>query len=152
MADPISIGAVSGAMRPDAAAFGGAASGPLGLDAGKIAQDMAPGLAQRMLDGAQLADPSQVAGATFLPSGPSGAAGTGDGQGPSFQSFLDRIDQAEQAQTKSDALTRAFAEGQDVPIHEVMAASEEASLALETLTALRNKSMDALNELMRIQV
>jgi flagellar hook-basal body complex protein FliE len=150
MADPISSLSAAGAMmRPDAAAFGSAAAGPLGADAGRIAQDLAPSLGQRMIDGAQLADPAQVAAAGFLPSGPAAAPG---GPGNSFQSILDAIDQADQAQSKSDVLSRAFSQGQDVPIHQVMAASEEASLALETLTALRNKSLDALNELMRIQV
>jgi flagellar hook-basal body complex protein FliE len=150
MADPISAVGASGAMmRPDATAFTSAAAGGFGGQAGQIAQSMAPELAQRMLDGAQLADPSSVGSASFIQGGPAPAAG---GAMPSFQSILDTIGHADAAQVRSDVLTRAFSQGEDVPIHQVMAAAEEASLALETLTALRNKSLEALNELMRMQV
>jgi flagellar hook-basal body complex protein FliE len=106
-------------------------------------QGMAPDLASRMADGVQVSGPVQLAG-------PAQMEGVGHGGG--FEGILDTINRAEQAQQQSSALTQAFSQGQDVPIHQVMAAAEEAQLTLETLTALRNKALDSFNELMRLQV
>jgi flagellar hook-basal body complex protein FliE len=145
--DPInSIGAAASGVGLDPVSFGQAAGGGLGQAVGQATQGLAPDLAARMLDGAQLADPGQLAGFGGVP----GAGGADHAGG--FQGILDTIHRAEQAQSQSSALTQAFSQGQDVPIHQVMAAAEEAQLTLETLTALRNKALDSFNELMRLQV
>jgi flagellar hook-basal body complex protein FliE len=146
--DPVnSIGAAASGVGLDPVAFGQAAGGGLGLAVGQATESMAPDLASRMLDGAQISQVNPVAG---FGQGPAAAGGAG--QGGSFEGILDTINRAEQSQNQFSALTQAFSQGQDVPIHQVMAAAEEAQLTLETLTALRNKALDSFNELMRLQV
>jgi flagellar hook-basal body complex protein FliE len=145
--DPInSVGMAASGMGLDPVSFGQAAGGGLGQAIGHATQGLAPDLASRMLDGARLADPGQLAGPG------NGPAAAGGADGGSFQGILDTINRAEDAQNQSSALTQAFSQGQDVPLHQVMAAAEEAQLALETLTALRNKALESFNELMRLQV
>ena len=145
--DPVnSVGFAAQGMGLDAANFGQAAAGGLGQAVGQVGQGMAPDMANRMLDGAQLADPGQISGLGANP------AAAGGNNGPSFQGILDTIDRAEQAQKQSSAMTQAFSRGEDIPLHQVMAAAEEAQLTLETLTALRNKALESFNELMRLQV
>jgi flagellar hook-basal body complex protein FliE len=45
----------------------------------------------------------------------------------------------------------AFLRGEPVELHQVMAASEEASISLELLVELRNKLTDAYRQIMSIQ-
>ena len=42
--------------------------------------------------------------------------------------------------------------GEDVEIHEVMLAAEEASLALQTAVQVRNKLTEAIKELTNLQI
>jgi flagellar hook-basal body complex protein FliE len=50
----------------------------------------------------------------------------------------------------SEMQTRAI-QGDDVAVHDVMIASEEASLAMSLMMEVRNKLMEAYQELMRMQ-
>jgi flagellar hook-basal body complex protein FliE len=42
--------------------------------------------------------------------------------------------------------------GQNVPLHQVMIASEEASVSFQLMLEVRNKLLDGYQELMRMQV
>ena len=55
--------------------------------------------------------------------------------------------QADAAQKVSDVL-----QGGPTPVHEAMVASEEASLSMEFLGEMRNKIVDAYNQVMQMQV
>ena len=57
-----------------------------------------------------------------------------------------------QAQKESDLLTSQLATGEVMNIHEVMVASEKASLSLQLTTQVRNKAVEAYQEIMRMQV
>ncbi|NLA76088.1 MAG: flagellar hook-basal body complex protein FliE [Deltaproteobacteria bacterium] len=52
--------------------------------------------------------------------------------------------------TESDQLTRDFASGKNNNIHEVMIASEKAGISLRFLVQVRNKLLDAYQEIMRM--
>ncbi len=72
--------------------------------------------------------------------------------GPSFADTLTRFmgDMNETQQGAKDAIT-AFLRGEDVELHEVMAATEEAGIALELLVEVRNKIVDAYRTITSMQ-
>lgn len=53
---------------------------------------------------------------------------------------------------KSESLTRDFALGKDVELHQVVIASEQASLALQLTIQIRTKIIEAYQEIMRMQL
>jgi flagellar hook-basal body complex protein FliE len=54
-------------------------------------------------------------------------------------------------QDDARATIEAFLRGEPVELHQVMAASEEASIALELLVEIRNKLTDAYRTVMNVQ-
>ncbi|MCC6928899.1 MAG: flagellar hook-basal body complex protein FliE [Gemmatimonadaceae bacterium] len=84
--------------------------------------------------------------------------GKGDGTaagsagGPSFGDTLTTaINQVSDAQDRSAELTQKFIRGENVELHQVMAAGEEAGIALEMMIELRNKFTDAYRTLINMQ-
>jgi len=53
---------------------------------------------------------------------------------------------------ESEKLADQFAAGRTDNIHEVLIAAEKASIALQFTTQIRNKILDAYNEIMRMQI
>jgi flagellar hook-basal body complex protein FliE len=53
---------------------------------------------------------------------------------------------------ESDAQVRELAAGGDVQLHDVMLSLEDAKLSFELLLAIRNKALEAYQELMRMQI
>ena len=53
---------------------------------------------------------------------------------------------------ESEKLADQFAAGRTDNIHEVLIAAEKASIALQFTTEIRNKILDAYNEIMRMQI
>jgi len=74
------------------------------------------------------------------------------GGGTSFADTLkDALGQTSQLQdTAKDAIT-AYLRGDPVEIHDVMAATEEAGIALDMLIEIRNKLTDAYRSVMQMQ-
>jgi len=71
----------------------------------------------------------------------------------SFSSFLkSSIEKVNQAQMESDKLTEKLALGQNVDLHQVMIASQKASVSLQLTLEIRNKAVEAYQEMMRMQV
>jgi flagellar hook-basal body complex protein FliE len=87
--------------------------------------------------------------------GPGGAGGigtTGGTGGTDFASALaSGLGQVQNAQTKADDLAVKAATGSLTDVHDYMIASTEASLATQLTVAVRNKALDAFNEIMRMQ-
>ncbi|MCP3026126.1 flagellar hook-basal body complex protein FliE [Halobacillus sp. A5] len=52
----------------------------------------------------------------------------------------------------SDEMTKGLANGEVDDLHEVMIASEKASITTQTSVEIRNKVVDAYKEIMRMQV
>lgn len=79
----------------------------------------------------------------------SGAAPTG----PTFGQLLQHaIGEVNQAQVHAGDLSSRFAAGEPVDVHQVMIASQEASVALNLAIQVRNKLVDGYQELMRVNV
>jgi flagellar hook-basal body complex protein FliE len=79
----------------------------------------------------------------------SGKSGPG---GASFGDALKRaLNDVSDLQGESKELIGAFLRGEPVELHQVMAASEEASISLEILVEIRNKLTDAYRSVMNVQ-
>lgn len=74
--------------------------------------------------------------------------------GSNFAQLLqDAIGHVNQLQHNQEVAQLALATGsEDISVHQVMVATEQARLALDFTMAVRNKVMDAYNEIMRMQV
>jgi flagellar hook-basal body complex protein FliE len=69
--------------------------------------------------------------------------------GPSFADvFKNAINDASSLQGDAQDLIGAFLRGEPVELHQVMAASEEASISLELLVEIRNKLAEAYRSVM----
>jgi flagellar hook-basal body complex protein FliE len=95
-------------------------------------------------------------GITFKDGGDTGARqvpvfGT-NADGGSFGDTLTKAINAVSAdQDTATSAVQSFARGDNIEIHQVMAASEEASLSLEMLIAVRDKFTDAYKSLISMQ-
>ncbi|NPV06700.1 MAG: flagellar hook-basal body complex protein FliE [Anaerolineae bacterium] len=73
--------------------------------------------------------------------------------GPSFGAVLERaLDSLDALAQESDRLAEAFAAGEDVEVHQVMLAMQETQIAFELAVQVRNRIVDAYQEIMRMQV
>ncbi len=81
-----------------------------------------------------------------------GLAAPADGSG-SFQNVLrDAINQTNAMQKQADVQIQDLATGKTTNIPEVMMQVEKADIALRLMTQVRNKIIDAYQEVMRMQV
>lgn len=74
-------------------------------------------------------------------------------KGNSFgQMVSEGIDKVNAAVNDFDAVSKTFASGGKVNLHEMMIKGENASMSLKLMVTLRNKVIDAYQEVMRMQV
>jgi flagellar hook-basal body complex protein FliE len=72
--------------------------------------------------------------------------------GPSFKDLLARgINDASSLQDESKDMIASFLRGDPVELHQVMAATEEAGIAVEMLVEIRNKLTEAYRAVMNTQ-
>ncbi|BBO24227.1 MAG: flagellar hook-basal body complex protein FliE [Armatimonadetes bacterium] len=77
----------------------------------------------------------------------------GDSQGGDFASkLMDVLREVNAAQNESRVQQEALMTGQPVDIHDVMIAMERASVAMELTLQVRNKLLEAYQEISRTQV
>lgn len=70
-----------------------------------------------------------------------------------FSLFLkESINKVNAAQVQSDAVTEKMALGENVDLHTVMVTSQKASVMMQTTIEIRNKAVEAYQEMMRMQV
>lgn len=62
------------------------------------------------------------------------------------------IQWANREQQKSEAIKEAVLKGADVPLHQMIIEFEKASVSLNLLIQVRNKLLEAYQEIMRLQV
>ena len=99
-----------------------------------------------MMDGIK----SNEGAALSIPGSGDNAAGI---SGPSFGHLLaNAISEVNATQVKAGEMTTKFAAGAPLDIHQVMIASQEASVTLNLAMQVRNKVMDAYTELMHVTV
>lgn len=71
----------------------------------------------------------------------------------SFTSVLKKsIENLNQSQVQSDIMTEKLARGENVDLHQVMIASQKASITMQATLEVRNKVIEAYQEMMRMQV
>jgi flagellar hook-basal body complex protein FliE len=76
-----------------------------------------------------------------------------EGPGPSFSETLkEAVQSVNDLQKKSDAAMQNLATGRTDNVAEVMIASEKADIALKLMVQVRNKMIEAYQEVMRMQV
>ena len=72
------------------------------------------------------------------------------------QQFADALKEAianvNEQQNTSDMMTQKLINGGDVDLHEVMVAAQKASITLNTTIEIRNKAVEAYQEIMRMSV
>jgi len=77
----------------------------------------------------------------------------GDAGGPSFSDTLDKaVESANRLQNEADDALRRFAAGDVEDVHQVMLAMNRADLSFRMTLEVRNKLVDAYQEVMRMQV
>ncbi|MGD9705405.1 MAG: flagellar hook-basal body complex protein FliE [Acidimicrobiia bacterium] len=93
--------------------------------------------------------PLQVGNVTAAaPSGGTAGAGGAGGIG----SFADALDNLTAAQTKADDLALQAATGDLQALHDYTIASTEAQLLTQLTVTVRNRAVEAFNDIMRMQV
>ncbi|GAA4965601.1 hypothetical protein GCM10023225_05890 [Kineococcus glutinatus] len=85
--------------------------------------------------------------------GATGTPAVGETSGSGFASLLaGGLDKLQALQSTSDGLAVKAATGNLENVHDYMIASNEAQLATQLTVAVRNKAVEAFNEVMRMQV
>ncbi|MDH5590088.1 MAG: flagellar hook-basal body complex protein FliE [Gemmatimonadota bacterium] len=75
-----------------------------------------------------------------------------EGDQPSFADTLKQaLGDVQELQTRSQDAIGSFLRGEPVEIHDVMAAAEEAGIALDMLIEIRNKLTDAYRSVIQMQ-
>ena len=70
-----------------------------------------------------------------------------------FAAFLkEALNNVNDAQIQADALTEKLVRGENVQLHDVMIAAQKASIALQLTLEIRNKAIEAYQEMMRMPV
>lgn len=70
-----------------------------------------------------------------------------------FADFLNNsLKEVNDLQIKSDVATERLATGQINDLHEVMIAAQKASIGLQATVEIRNKAIEAYQEMMRMQI
>ena len=78
--------------------------------------------------------------------------GSEKAKGPSFGDTLEQfVNGVSDAQDAAGELRDKFVRGEPVELHQVMAAGEEAGLALDLMVELRNKTLEAYRTLVNMQ-
>lgn len=81
------------------------------------------------------------------------AATAPEANGSAFSSILaSSFDQLRATQANADGLAAQAATGDLKDVHDYMIARSEASLAVEMVVSIKNKAVEAFNEIMRMQV
>ncbi|HSK21926.1 MAG TPA: flagellar hook-basal body complex protein FliE [Egicoccus sp.] len=92
----------------------------------------------------------------IAPIAPMPASATTGATGAAAPGFGDALGKGLQTvsslEHKADALVEDIATGGDTKIHEVMAATSQAGLAVDMLVQVRDRAMEAYQEVMRMQV
>jgi flagellar hook-basal body complex protein FliE len=93
----------------------------------------------------------QLMGAGGVPN-VTGTQKTGAAAGGFGDKVVDALQSLENAQDKADNLALKAATGDLSDVHDYMIAATEATVQTEFTVAVRNKAVEAFNEIMRMQV
>lgn len=101
------------------------------------------------LNNIPLYSPTQVTG-----SEPQNTDSSGNQTGElSFSQIVNqKLEEANSLQKEADKLTESFSAGEPVEIHQMLIAMEKADLALRQTVEIRNKVIEAYQEIERMQI
>lgn len=88
-------------------------------------------------------------GKAFPAVGAAGTANPADGAGKFFSELVSKVNDL---QTQSDKAIQGLASGENKNLHEVMISMEKASISFQFMSSVRNKALEAYQEVMRMQV
>lgn len=77
------------------------------------------------------------------------SSSTADGAGKFFSELVSKVNDI---QVQSDKSIQGLASGENKNLHEVTIAVEKASISFQFMTQVRNKALEAYQEVMRMQV
>lgn len=75
-----------------------------------------------------------------------------EGEGDFAQKLMDVLKEVNSSQHNAKEMQNAFMTGQRVEYHDLMIAMEKASVAMQLTMAVRNKLLEAYQEINRLQV
>lgn len=78
-----------------------------------------------------------------------GPSSTAEGAGKFFSELVSKVNDI---QVQSDKSIQGLASGENKNLHEVMIAVEKASISFQFMSQVRNKALEAYQEVMRMQV
>ena len=90
-----------------------------------------------------------IAGIGSVTSGTGAATKASSGFGDAIARGIDNVSNL---QNTADNMLANFAAGGNVQIHEVMAATSKATLGMQVMVEIRNKALEAYQQIMNIQV
>jgi len=99
----------------------------------------------------QLGGAGGIGGLGLPNDGPRGIAVVPEGQASFGETLKKAINEVSGAQDTAADYAGKFMRGEPVELHQVMAATEEAGIALETMVEIRNKFADAYRTLVNMQ-
>lgn len=96
-------------------------------------------------------DPIALNALSAVQTDPSAAATPATGA--SFTRMMSEgIEQTNAQLLEADRMTRAFALGEDIPVHQVTFALEQARLSFELMSQVRTRLVESYQEILRMQV
>lgn len=76
-----------------------------------------------------------------------------ESNGNSFaQTISDAIKGVNESQINADNMVQSFIKGEDVTMHEVMLSMQESQISMQLLIEMRNKVVEAYQEINRVQI
>ncbi|MNM54162.1 flagellar hook-basal body protein FliE [compost metagenome] len=69
-----------------------------------------------------------------------------------FKILKDKLNEVNEQQVNADEMTTKMIQGEDVEVHDVMLAAAEAQTSLQLAVQVRNKIVEAIQELNRMQI
>ncbi len=81
--------------------------------------------------------------------GKGGASSPVEGAGKFFSELVSKVNEI---QVQSDKAIQGLASGENKNLHEVMIAVEKSSISFQFMSQVRNKALEAYQEVMRMQV
>ena len=88
-------------------------------------------------------------GKAFSETGATRASSPVEGAGKFFSELVSKVNDL---QTQSDKSIQGLASGENKNLHEVMISMEKASISFQFMSSVRNKALEAYQEVMRMQV
>jgi flagellar hook-basal body complex protein FliE len=90
---------------------------------------------------------------SFAPAGPPNSIDPSQPASPSFGSLLGRmVEEVNAQQNAASDVVHALQSGGNVSLHQAVIAMEEASISFQLMVEVRNRLLDAYQEIMRMQV